>query len=94
MSDILLIYFAAALSAALFLVMTIYPKIRTRLRKAIVDDLSLKDEVRPMLDHYFVVGLLMGLNFFIFFPRYIGLVLFDHYKEMYIDAYINGVKEK
>lgn len=94
MSEFLLIYFAAALSAALFLVMSMYPKIRVKLRRVIVEDLSLKDEVQPMLDHYLVVGILMGLNFFIFFPRYIGLVLFDHYKDMYIDAYVKGVKEK
>lgn len=71
-----------------------YPKIRQKLRQAIVQDLTLRDEIQPVLDHYVVVGILMGLHFFVFFPKYIGLVLFDHYKEMYIDAYVNGVKEK
>lgn len=94
MSEFLLIYFAAASSAALFLVMTLYPKIKTKLRQAMVEDLTLRTEIQPMLDHGGVIVSMMLLNFFIFFPKYIGLILFDHYKEMYVDAYVKGVKEK
>jgi hypothetical protein len=94
MSEFLLIYFAAALSAALFLVMTIYPKIKLRLREAMVKDLTLRSEIQPMLDHGLVLVILLGLNFFIFMPKYIGLILLDHQKEMYVNAYVQGVIEK
>jgi hypothetical protein len=94
MSEFLLIYFAAALSAALFLVASMYPKIRTKLRRKMSEDLTLVKEVQPMLDHYLVVGFMLGINFFLFMPKYIGLILFDHQKQMYIDAYVSGVTEK
>jgi hypothetical protein len=94
MSEFILIYFAAALSAALFLVATIYPKIRVKLREEMVRDLTLREEIQPMLDHGLVIIILLGLNFFIFMPRFIGLILLDHQKEMYVNAYVKGVIEK
>jgi hypothetical protein len=94
MSEFLFIYFAAALSAAIFLLATVYPKIRSRLRQEIVKDLSRREEIQPMLDHYIVIGLILGFNFFVFMPKYITVILMDHYKNMYVEAYVTGVLEK
>lgn len=84
-------YFAAAMSAAIFSLLFLYPKIVAKMRSEMVRDLTLVDKIQPLLTHRHVIVFLLLFNFFVLLPKYYKVVLFDEYQEIFVKGFVTGL---